>query len=35
MPINRAPVTWLTPDREKLVEGKVSVGGVDLDMDGS
>src|SRR5216683_1836351 len=35
MPINGAPVTWLTPDREKLVEGKISMGCVDLNMDGS
>ena len=33
MPIDAAPVTRLTPDREKLVEGKVSMGCVDLNMD--
>ena len=35
MTTNGAAITWLTPDREKLVEGKVSVRGVDFDMDGS
>src|SRR5439155_9994491 len=35
MPIDGAPVTRLTPDREKLVEGKVSMRCVDLHMNDS